>query len=67
MRSSSCVEGQLLLTGGPHDYEYLKNSRQDVDGMDDKQEWRLLQVSFSGCSLVAGQWLMSRSTSLSEP
>ncbi|GAA5835394.1 hypothetical protein JCM11251_005222 [Rhodosporidiobolus azoricus] len=36
---------QLLLDGQGADgkaFEYLKHSRQDVDGMDDKQEWKSL-------------------------
>ncbi|GAA6020125.1 hypothetical protein JCM10207_006264 [Rhodosporidiobolus poonsookiae] len=36
---------QLLLTEEGKDgkaFEYLKSSRQDVDGMDDKEEWRAL-------------------------
>lgn len=33
----------LLLTGGPDDYGYVKGSRKDVEGVDDRQEWNLLR------------------------
>ena len=26
------------------DYEFLNKSRREVDGVDDKEEWRLLKV-----------------------
>ncbi|SCV72410.1 BQ2448_3947 [Microbotryum intermedium] len=41
--ADSGLRQQLLLTGQSHDYAYLRGGRQDVDGMDDKQEWRLLR------------------------
>lgn len=34
----------LLLEGGAQDYEYLNKSRREVDGIDDREEWRLLKV-----------------------
>ena len=40
--------GDLLLSGGPEDYEYLKHSRLSVEGVDDHEEWRALQVGASG-------------------
>jgi myosin heavy subunit len=36
----------LLLEGGVEDYEYLNKSRREVDGVDDREEWRALTVSF---------------------
>lgn len=43
----SFLTAKLLLKGGPQDYEFLKKSRLDVDRMDDKEEWKLLLVSFA--------------------
>ncbi|KAL8291895.1 hypothetical protein RQP46_002153 [Phenoliferia psychrophenolica] len=40
--ADSALRSKLLLTGNPKDYEYLKHSRQDVDGMDDVHEFRIL-------------------------
>ena len=37
--------GQLLLDGGIEDYEYLNKSRREIDGVNDKEEWRQLKVS----------------------
>lgn len=39
--------GQLLLEGSAKDYEYLKRSADTVNGVDDREEWALLQVSES--------------------
>lgn len=36
----------LLLEGGVEDYEYLNKSRREVDGVDDREEWKALTVSF---------------------
>lgn len=33
----------LLLEGSVEDYEYLKHSRATIDGVDDRDEWRLLK------------------------
>lgn len=35
---------QLLLEEGLEDYEYLNKSRREVDGVDDKEEWKHLKV-----------------------
>jgi hypothetical protein len=35
---------KLLLGDKPEDYEYLKNSRSTIDGVDDSMEWRHLKV-----------------------
>ena len=34
----------LLLDGDVEDYEYLNKSRREVDGIDDREEWRALKV-----------------------
>ncbi len=34
---------KLLLTSSPEDYGYLKNSRKNVEGVDDRQEWLALR------------------------
>ena len=44
---------RLLLTDdaqtGIKAFEYVAHSRLDVDGMDDRQEWKTLTVSLSLC------------------
>lgn len=35
---------KLLLDGRVEDYEYLNKSRREVDGVDDREEWRQLKV-----------------------
>ena len=35
---------KLLLDGDVEDYEYLNKSRREVDGVDDREEWRQLKV-----------------------
>lgn len=37
------IKSKLLLTSNPDDYEYLKNSRKDVEGVDDKSEFKFLK------------------------
>lgn len=37
--------GDLLLEGGPNDYEFLRKTRKEIDGVDDLEEWRELKVS----------------------
>ncbi|KAN0065099.1 class II myosin [Thecaphora frezii] len=34
---------KLLLSDSPDDYGYLRGSRRDVEGVDDRSEWRLLR------------------------
>jgi myosin heavy chain 9/10/11/14 len=34
---------KLLLDGDVESYEYLNKSRREVDGVDDREEWRMLQ------------------------
>jgi myosin protein heavy chain len=42
---SKDLRKDLLLTGSPEDYHYLKQSRLSVEGVDDHKEWRALEVS----------------------
>ena len=35
----------LLLEGSVADYEYLNRSRGSIDGVDDREEWRLLKTA----------------------
>lgn len=44
---SNCRIEQLLLDGNVEDYEYLNKSRREVDGVDDREEWKQLKVSHS--------------------
>jgi myosin protein heavy chain len=41
---SKDLRRDLLLSGEPEDYQYLKSSRLSVEGVDDHSEWRALQV-----------------------
>ena len=43
-RCSHLIE-QLLLDGGIEDYDYLNKSRREVDGVDDREEWKHLKVN----------------------
>lgn len=42
--ASKDLKKDLLLSGGPEDYEYLKHSKLHVEGVDDHSEWRALEV-----------------------
>lgn len=46
----------LLLDGEIEDYEYLNKSRREVDGVDDREEWNALKVSFH--AYHDARWLM---------
>ena len=46
----------LLLDGEIEDYEYLNKSRREVDGVDDREEWNALKVSFRTCHHI--RWLI---------
>jgi myosin protein heavy chain len=35
----------LLLEHGPDQFDFLKKTRLNVDGVDDLAEWRVLKVS----------------------
>ncbi|KAJ1018874.1 hypothetical protein NDA16_004677 [Ustilago loliicola] len=37
------LKQKLLLTSSPDDYAYLKGTRKDVEGVDDRAEWKLLR------------------------
>ncbi|KAF7324837.1 Myosin II heavy chain [Mycena kentingensis (nom. inval.)] len=39
------LKENLLLGGGIEDYDYLNQSRREVDGVDDKEEWSLLKTA----------------------
>ncbi|QRV93317.1 Myosin head (motor domain) [Ceratobasidium sp. AG-Ba] len=39
------LRNTLLLDGGVGDYEYLNKSRREVDGIDDREEWRSLKAA----------------------
>ena len=43
----------LLLEGGAQGYEYLNKSRREIDGVDDREEWRLLKVGESVLSVFS--------------
>lgn len=36
---------KLLITGDISTFQYLNKSRREIDGVDDREEWRLLQAS----------------------
>ena len=40
------LKQKLLLTNSPDDYAYLKGTRKDVEGVDDRAEWKLLRDAF---------------------
>ncbi|EPQ25836.1 uncharacterized protein PFL1_06511 [Pseudozyma flocculosa PF-1] len=37
------LKQKLLLSSSPDDYGFLRGSRKDVEGVDDRSEWRLLR------------------------
>lgn len=39
---------ELLLDGDVEDYEFLNKSRREIDGVDDREEWSALKVSYIG-------------------
>ncbi|CAO1621231.1 unnamed protein product [Jaminaea pallidilutea] len=46
---------ELLLTGNPNDYGYLKASRQNVDGVDDTADWKELKGAFDTVGFSAAE------------
>lgn len=38
---------QLLLTGQPQDYNFIKHSNKRIDGVDDSEEYKALCVSIN--------------------
>ena len=41
---SDIIVDRLLLDGAVENYEFLNKSRREVDGVDDKEEWKQLNV-----------------------
>ncbi|EST04971.1 Myosin, N-terminal, SH3-like protein [Kalmanozyma brasiliensis GHG001] len=41
------LKQKLLLTSLPDDYAYLKGTRKDVEGVDDRAEWKLLREALN--------------------
>jgi len=39
------MKDELLLEGGVAQYEYLNKSRREVDGINDREEWKALKAS----------------------
>ncbi len=44
LEAPGSLRDALLLDGGVNDYAYLNKSRAQIDGVDDREEWRLLKV-----------------------
>ncbi|KAI0319703.1 nonmuscle myosin heavy chain b [Amylostereum chailletii] len=51
------LKDTLLLTGGAQDYEYLNKSRQEVDGINDFEEWNALKAAFEVVGFSASEQL----------
>ncbi|KAG8726810.1 hypothetical protein FRC12_023061, partial [Ceratobasidium sp. 428] len=45
LEGGGSLRNALLLDGGAGDYEYLNKSRREIDGVDDREEWRLLKAA----------------------
>ncbi|KAF8514982.1 nonmuscle myosin heavy chain b [Gautieria morchelliformis] len=43
LEGEGTLKATLLLEGAVADYEYLNTSRASIDGVDDREEWRLLK------------------------
>ncbi|KAF7972288.1 hypothetical protein HWV62_18538 [Athelia sp. TMB] len=43
MVGGGALKDALLLSGGVENYDYLNCSRREVDGVDDREEWKALQ------------------------
>eukprot|EP00833_Pecoramyces_ruminatium_P015999 jgi/Orpsp1_1/1190031/evm.model.d7180000076232.1 len=43
--ASDDIKDKLLLTGSLNDYEYIKHSKKNIDGVDDAEEFELLKES----------------------
>ncbi|KAJ3109200.1 hypothetical protein HDU97_008599 [Phlyctochytrium planicorne] len=41
------IKSKLLLSGGLNDYNFTKDSKKDIEGVDDAADFRLLQDSFN--------------------
>jgi len=42
--ASQEIKDKLLLTDSMDDYEYIKNSKKTIEGVDDAEEFELLKV-----------------------
>lgn len=45
LEAGGSMKDELLLEGGVSQYEYLNKSRHEVDGINDREEWKALKVS----------------------
>ncbi|CAE6451317.1 unnamed protein product [Rhizoctonia solani] len=45
LEGGGALRDTLLLQGGTQEYEYLNKSRTEVDGVDDREDWRLLKTA----------------------
>ena len=55
--SSQRFVDTLLLEGSVGDYEYLNTSRASIDGVDDREEWRLLKTALDVVGFSAAEQL----------
>lgn len=53
--STNIESDALLLDGGVGDYEYLNKSRQEVDGIDDREEWAALKSALDTVGFSAAE------------
>lgn len=44
-----CFTDSLLLDGNIEDYEFLNRSRREIDGVNDRDDWDTLVVSWPSC------------------
>lgn len=44
LEAGGSMKDELLLEGGVAQYEYLNKSRREVDGINDREEWKALKV-----------------------
>ncbi|EGN94345.1 hypothetical protein SERLA73DRAFT_144010 [Serpula lacrymans var. lacrymans S7.3] len=47
MSGNDALKETLLLEGDVSEYEFLNKSRREVDGVNDKEEWDALIVSYA--------------------
>ncbi len=45
LEAGGSMKDELLLEGGVAQYEYLNKSRREVDGINDREEWKALKAS----------------------
>ncbi|PWZ00223.1 LOW QUALITY PROTEIN: hypothetical protein BCV70DRAFT_226818 [Testicularia cyperi] len=51
------LKQKLLLTNSPDDYAYLKGTRKDVEGVDDRAEWKLLRDALATVGFTSEEQL----------